>query len=147
VAALRDHGIEVEAASSVYESEPVGEVPDQPDFLNAAVRIRTELEPDALLDICKAIELEHGRMVGGQRHGPRRLDIDLLLLGELELQTDRLTLPHPQLTSRRFVLEPLFELDPELTTPDGTGVADALAGLGTGQRVVRVGRLRGHQAG
>ena len=98
----------------------MGEILDQPDFLNAAIRIRTELEPEALLDLCKAIEIEQGRMLGGQRHGPRPLDVDLLLLGDLELRTDRLTLPHPQVTSRRFVLEPLLELDPELSLPDGT---------------------------
>ena len=69
--------MEVEAASSVYETEPVGEILDQPDFLNAAVRIRTELEPEPLLDLCKAIEVEQGRMFGGPRHGPRPLDVDL----------------------------------------------------------------------
>jgi 2-amino-4-hydroxy-6-hydroxymethyldihydropteridine diphosphokinase len=133
--------VEAEAVSSLYETEPVGEVLDQPDFLNAAVRIRTELEPEELLDVCKAIEVEQGRMLGGQRHGPRPLDIDLLLLGEIELSTDRLTLPHPEVTSRRFVLAPLLELDPELALPDGTGLADALEGLGPGQRVSRVGSL------
>jgi 2-amino-4-hydroxy-6-hydroxymethyldihydropteridine diphosphokinase len=142
VAALREHGVEVEAVSSLYESEPVGEILDQPDFLNAAVRIRTELEPGVLLDLCKAIEVEQGRMLGGQRHGPRPLDLDLLLLGDLELDTDRLTLPHPQVTGRRFVLEPLLELDPELALPDGTRLAAALEGLGPGQTVERVGPLK-----
>ena len=141
VAALREHGVEVEAISSLYETEPVGEVLDQPDFLNAVARIRTGLEPEELLYLCKAIEVEQGRMLGGQAHGPRPLDLDLLLLGDLELQTDRLTLPHPQVTSRRFVLEPLLELDPELTLPGGTRPADALARLGPGQRVERVGSL------
>ena len=141
VAALREHGVEVEAISSLYETEPVGEVLDQPDFLNAVARIRTGLEPEELLYLCKAIEVEQGRMLGGQAHGPRPLDLDLLLLGDLELETDRLTLPHPQVTSRRFVLEPLLELDPELTLPGGTRPADALARLGPGQRVERVGSL------
>ena len=85
VEALRGHGVEVDAVSSAYETEPVGEVLDQPDFLNAAVRIRTDLEPEGLLDLCKAIEAESGRMFGGPRHGPRTLDVDLLLLGEVEL--------------------------------------------------------------
>ncbi len=80
-------------------------------------------------------------MVFGPRHGPRPLDIDLLLLGEQVLSSKRLTLPHPQVTSRRFVLAPLLELDPELTLPDGTRLADSLAGLGPGQRTERVGRL------
>ena len=141
VEALVEHGVEVEAASSLYETEPVGEILDQPDFLNAAVRIRTELQPEALLDLCKAIEVEQGRMLGGPRHGPRPLDLDLLLLGDLELQGDRLTLPHPQVTSRRFVLEPLLELDPGLALPDGTSLAAALAGLGPGQGVEKVGPL------
>jgi 2-amino-4-hydroxy-6-hydroxymethyldihydropteridine diphosphokinase len=139
VAALRDGGVEVEATSSLYETEPVGEVLDQGDFLNAAIRIRTALEPEQLLDLCKAIEVERGRTLGGRRHGPRPLDVDLLLLGDVELVTDRLTLPHPQVASRRFVLEPLLELDPELALPDGTRLGAALAGLGPGQRVTRVG--------
>jgi 2-amino-4-hydroxy-6-hydroxymethyldihydropteridine diphosphokinase len=119
----------------------VGEVLDQPEFLNAAVRIRTELEPEELLDRCKAIEVLQGRMIGGQRHGPRPLDVDLLLLGELEVESDRLTIPHPEVTSRRFVLEPLLELDPDLALPDGTRLSDALQALGPGQRVERLGRL------
>ena len=132
-------GVEVEAVSSTYETEPVGEVLDQPDFLNAAVRIRTELEPEALLDRCKAVEAEHGRATAGAPPQPRPLDVDLLLLGDLELSTERLTLPHPEVRSRRFVLVPLLELDPDLTLPDGTRLADALAALGPGQRVERVG--------
>ncbi len=141
VAALRERGVEVDAVSSLYETEPVGEVLDQPDFLNAAARIRTGLEPEELLDLCKAIEAERGRIAGGQRHGPRPLDVDLLLLGDVELSTQRLTLPHAEVTSRRFVLEPLLELDPGLTLPDGTRLAEVLAGLGPGQRVDRVGSL------
>jgi 2-amino-4-hydroxy-6-hydroxymethyldihydropteridine diphosphokinase len=120
--------------SSLYETEPVGEILDQPDFLNAAVRIRTSLEPERLLDLCKAIEAEHGRMFGGPRHGPRPIDLDLLLLGDLEIASERLTLPHPEVTSRRFVLTPLLELNPELELPDGTRLDAALAGL-EGQQV------------
>jgi 2-amino-4-hydroxy-6-hydroxymethyldihydropteridine diphosphokinase len=141
VAALPEHGAEVEAVSSAYETEPVGEVLDQPDFLNAAVRIRTELQPERLLEACKAIEAEQGRMLAAGRHTPRPLDIDLLLLGDLELSTERLTLPHPEVTSRRFVLAPLLELDPNLSLPDGTRLADALIALGSGQSVNRVGPL------
>ena len=105
------------------------------------MRIRTELEPEELLDVCKASEVEQGRLFGGPRHGPRSLDVDLLLLGEVELETERLTLPHPEVTSRRFVLAPLLELDPGLALPDGTRVADALANLGEGQRADRLGPL------
>jgi 2-amino-4-hydroxy-6-hydroxymethyldihydropteridine diphosphokinase len=136
--ALRARGVEVEAVSSLYETEPVGEVTEQREFLNAVVRVATDLEPEALLDLCKAIEVERGRTLGGRRHGPRPLDIDLLLVAELELRTPRLTLPHREVTSRRFVLEPLLELDPELTLPNGTRLRDALGGLGQGQRVERI---------
>jgi 2-amino-4-hydroxy-6-hydroxymethyldihydropteridine diphosphokinase len=136
---LREQGVEVEAVSSTYVTEPVGEILDQPDFLNAAIRIRTELEPEALLDVCKAVEAERGRSFEAPRHSPRPLDVDLLLLGDLELTTERLTLPHREATSRRFVLAPLLELDPELALPDGTRLADALAALPAGQRVERRG--------
>ena len=141
IEALPEHGAAVEAVSSPYETEPVGEVLDQPDFLNAAIRIRTELEPEALLEVCKAIEVEHGRMLAASRHSPRPLDIDLLLLGDIELETERLTLPHPEVTSRRFVLAPLLELDPQLTLPDGTRLSQALHALGPGQRVEPGGSL------
>ena len=137
---LPEHGVEVEAASSTYETEPVGEILDQPDFLNAAVRVRTGLEPLELLDACKAIEVEGGRLFGGPRHGPRTLDVDVLLLGRIELEGERLTLPHPQVTSRRFVLVPLLELNPDLALPDGTLLAGALDRL-EGERVERVGAL------
>lgn len=137
IALLDERGVEVEAVSSTYETEPVGEVLDQPDFLNAAVRIRTDLEPEALLDLCKRIEAERGRALDAPRHSPRPLDVDLLLLGNLELSTERLTLPHREVRARRFVLAPLLELDPELALPDGTRLADALAALGPGERVNR----------
>jgi 2-amino-4-hydroxy-6-hydroxymethyldihydropteridine diphosphokinase len=138
---LRERGVEVEAVSSTYETEPVGEVLDQADFLNAAIRIRTELEPEELLDVCKEIEVERGRALDAPRHSPRPLDVDLLLLGDLELTTARLTLPHREVTTRRFVLAPLLELDPDLALPDGTRLANALADLGPGQRAERAGSL------
>jgi 2-amino-4-hydroxy-6-hydroxymethyldihydropteridine diphosphokinase len=138
---LGERGVEVEAVSSAYVTEPVGEVLDQPDFLNAAIRIRTSLEPLELLDLCKEIEAERGRESGGPRHGPRPLDIDLLLLGDLELEDERLRLPHREVTSRRFVLGPLLELDPELALPDGTRLADAWNALPPGQRAERRGPL------
>ncbi len=138
---LRERGVEVEAVSSTYETEPVGEVLDQPDFLNAAIRIRTELEPEALLDVCKQIEAERGRSLDAPRHSPRPLDLDLLLLGDLELETARLTLPHREVTSRRFVLVPLLELDSQLRLPDGTSLDQALRALGEGQRAERLGSL------
>ena len=138
---LRRHGVEIEAVSSLYETEPVGEILDQPDFLNAAIRIRTSLDPENLLDVCKTIEAEQGRAFGGPRHGPRPIDIDLLLLGDLDLSTDRLTLPHPEIRARRFVLVPLLELDPDLRLPDGTELRETLASLGPGQRAEKAGSL------
>ena len=141
VEALGAHGVEVEAVSGLYETEPVGEILDQPDFLNAAARISTELEPEELLDVCKAIEVEEGRMFGGPRHGPRPIDIDILLLGDLEHRSDRLTIPHADLTERRFVIVPLLELDENVALPDGTPLSAALDALGPGQRVERVGEL------
>ena len=122
-AALGAHGVEVLASSSVYETAPQGEVLDQPDFLNAVLRIRTELSPEQLLDAAKAVERELGREAGGVRHGPRPIDLDVLLLGDLELRSERLSLPHREVRSRRFVLEPLLELDPALTLPDGRPLA------------------------
>ena len=138
---LEAEGVQVEAVSSTYVTEPVGEVLDQPDFLNAAVRVRTDLEPEPLLDACKRVEAERGRSFDAPRHSPRPLDVDLLLLGDLELSTDRLTLPHREVITRRFVLVPLLELDPGLTLPDGTRLAEALAALPEGQRVERRGPL------
>ena len=111
--ALEAAGVEVEAVSSAYETEPVGEVLDQPDFLNAA-------DPDphrvwSRRSCSTSARRSRPPAAGGldaPRHSPRPLDVDLLLLGDLELATDRLTLPHREVTSRRFVLVPLLELDP-----------------------------------
>jgi 2-amino-4-hydroxy-6-hydroxymethyldihydropteridine diphosphokinase len=130
IAALPRHGVRVLACSSLYETEPVGLVLDQPDFLNACVRIETELGPEGLLDACKAVEREVGRAAGGPRHGPRVIDVDLLLLGDVEYSSERLTLPHAETGSRRFVLVPLLELDPDLTLPSGQRLADTLRTLG-----------------
>jgi 2-amino-4-hydroxy-6-hydroxymethyldihydropteridine diphosphokinase len=126
-AALARRGIRVTAASSVYETAPQGEVLDQPDFLNACLRIETELGPEELLDVCKAVERELGRAPARRRHGPRPIDVDVLLLGDVAWRSERLTLPHPEVTRRRFVLEPLLELDSRLTLPDGAQLSEAAA--------------------
>ncbi len=131
---LWTHGVVVLASSSVYETEPVGEVPDQPAFLNACVRIETELEPEPLLDVCKAVERALGRDPGGVRHGPRPIDVDVLLLEDVEHESERLRLPHAEVTSRRFVLVPLLELDPDLAVP-GFGLAAAALDAIEGQEV------------
>jgi len=134
-ATLSGHGVRVLASSSVYETEPVGLVLDQPDFLNACLRVETELGPEDLLDACKAVEEEVGRRAGGPRHGPRVIDVDVLLLGDLQYSSERLTLPHPEVSARRFVLVPLLELDPELRLPAGERLADRLRALPAGQAV------------
>ena len=126
---LAAHAVSVLAASSTYDTDPVGEVLDQPTFLNACLRIATEHCPEQLLDACKALERELGRPPGGVRHGPRPIDIDVLLLGDLEHRSQRLALPHEQVLARRFVLIPLLELDFDLATPAGDRLADALAAL------------------
>jgi 2-amino-4-hydroxy-6-hydroxymethyldihydropteridine diphosphokinase len=144
-AAIEDlwaHHVEVLAASAVYETEPVGEVTDQPEFLNACVRIETRLHPAALLRACKAVEQALGRELSGPgyvHHGPRPIDVDVLVLGDDAFESDELRVPHPELTARRFVLVPLLELAPDLVLPDGRRAADALAALGDGQSVRRAG--------
>jgi 2-amino-4-hydroxy-6-hydroxymethyldihydropteridine diphosphokinase len=138
--ALGRSGVRVVVSSSVYETEPQGEATDQADFLNACLKIDTELAPEELLATCKRIERELGREPGGPRHGPRPIDVDVLLLGDLEHTSDALRLPHPEIRSRRFVLEPLLELDPELRLPDGTDLQDDLERVQL-QRVTRVGPL------
>jgi 2-amino-4-hydroxy-6-hydroxymethyldihydropteridine diphosphokinase len=139
VAALPGHRVDVVASSSVYETEPVGLVLDQRDFLNACLRVETDLGPEELLDACKAVEREVGRAAGGPRHGPRVIDVDLLLLGDVRYSSERLTLPHPEVTSRRFVLVPLLELEPDLALPTGEPLQASLRALGPGQAVDRAG--------
>jgi 2-amino-4-hydroxy-6-hydroxymethyldihydropteridine diphosphokinase len=137
--ALRERGIEVLASSSVYETEPIGLVLEQRDFFNACLRVESDLGPEALLHACKQVEQAMGRGAGGARHGPRVIDVDVLMLGDLVYRSERLTLPHPEVVSRRFVLVPLLELDPELALPSGVRLADVLASLGAGQSVRAVG--------
>jgi 2-amino-4-hydroxy-6-hydroxymethyldihydropteridine diphosphokinase len=139
VDALPARGAVVLASSSTYDTDPVGEVLDQPSFLNACVLIETSLGPEELLDACKAIERELGRELGGPRHGPRPIDVDVLLLGDEPFSSERLTIPHAQATTRRFVLIPLLELDFELRTPDGTRLSDCLARMPLDEGVRREG--------
>jgi 2-amino-4-hydroxy-6-hydroxymethyldihydropteridine diphosphokinase len=136
---LGARGVRAIASSSVYETEPVGEITDQPDFLNVCVRVETELDPEGLLDACKAVEREVGR---GERvipQGPRTIDVDVLLLGDRIHRSGRMELPHEDIAARRFVLVPLLELDGELVIPGSGRAAEALERLGPGQRVVRAG--------
>ena len=139
---LWTHDVTVLLSSSVYETEPVGEVLDQRAFYNACVRIETALDPEGLLDACKAVERAFGRKQAGEdgyvKHGPRAIDVDLLLLGMSTFSSERLTLPHREVMSRRFVLEPLLELDPHLIVPGRGLAARALERL-EGQDVRRAG--------
>jgi 2-amino-4-hydroxy-6-hydroxymethyldihydropteridine diphosphokinase len=139
VDALPAHGVRVLASSSTYDTDPVGEILDQPSFLNACVRVETDLGPDDLLVACKAVERELGREPGGRRHAPRPIDVDVLLLGDREHVSERLRLPHDQVLERRFVLIPLLELDFGLRTPAGASLADALAALAVDEGVRREG--------
>ncbi len=104
------------AASSLYRSEPMGPQ-DQPDYINAVARLETQLEAEALLDALQAIETAHGRVRSGEHWGPRTLDLDILLYGSERIATPRLTVPHPGIAQRNFVLYPLAEIDPELELP------------------------------
>jgi 2-amino-4-hydroxy-6-hydroxymethyldihydropteridine diphosphokinase len=119
--------VEVVAVSSLRETDPVGYA-EQPRFLNGVAAVETELGPRTLLDRLLAVERKLGRVRDeGPRFGPRTIDLDLLLYGDEVLDEPGLTVPHPRLAERLFVLEPLYELDPELTLPDGRAVRDLLA--------------------
>jgi 2-amino-4-hydroxy-6-hydroxymethyldihydropteridine diphosphokinase len=125
VAALGDvPGIEVVAVSSLRETDPVGYL-DQPRFLNGAAAIETELAPRELLAALLEVERGLGRTRDGERYGPRTIDLDLLLYGDLTLAEAGLELPHPRAHERRFVLEPLAEVAPGLEIP-GRGRVEAL---------------------
>jgi len=118
--------VEVVAVSSLRETDPVG-YEEQPRFLNGAAALETELSPRGLLDRLLAVERELGRVRGeGPRYGPRTIDLDLLLYEDAVVDEPGLTVPHPRLAERRFALEPLHELDPDLTLPDGRTVQDLL---------------------
>ncbi len=124
--------IDLLQGSSLYRSRPWGDQ-DQPDFLNAVVQVRTTLAPHALLQTCQQVELELGRVRDPQRPwGPRRVDLDLLLYDAVQMNTEDLVLPHPWLSRRAFVLQPLLELWPDARLPDGTDLQEALAGLNEG---------------
>ncbi len=124
-ALLATPGIEVVAMSSIRETTPVGPVTDQPAFLNAALELLTTLSPRVLLELLLDIERMFGRdRVADRRWGPRTLDLDLLMYGELVIDDPGLMVPHPRLTERRFVLEPLADLVPDLIVP-GTGATVA----------------------
>ena len=117
-------GIELLETSGFYRTPPWGD-DQQDDFINTVVRIETDLGPVSLLQALQGIENEMGRQRSGRRWGPRLIDIDLLLYGDLQVQSEELELPHPRMHERAFVLVPLCELDKTITIP-GHGVAEVL---------------------
>jgi 2-amino-4-hydroxy-6-hydroxymethyldihydropteridine diphosphokinase len=122
-----EEGIELVAVSTLRETDPVGYA-DQPPFLNGAAAVDTELAPRELLERLLEVERELGRVrAEGPRYGPRTIDLDLLLYGDLVVDEPGLTVPHPRLAERRFALEPLHELDPDLRLPDGRPVRELLS--------------------
>jgi 2-amino-4-hydroxy-6-hydroxymethyldihydropteridine diphosphokinase len=123
-----DGAIEVEAVSSLRETEPVGYV-DQPRFLNGAAALRTELAPREVLERLQHVEGALGRDRTGPRFGPRTIDLDLLLYDDEQIKEAGLEIPHPRLVERRFVLEPLAELDSTLEVPGRGSVQALLAAL------------------
>ncbi|MEM7292019.1 MAG: 2-amino-4-hydroxy-6-hydroxymethyldihydropteridine diphosphokinase [Pseudomonadota bacterium] len=106
----------LQAASPLYRSAPIGQ-PGQADYINAVAALYTELEAESLLDALQATEHVQGRVRDGTRWGSRTLDLDILLYGDAQIDTARLTVPHPELTNRPFVMEPLYALDPDLEIP------------------------------
>jgi 2-amino-4-hydroxy-6-hydroxymethyldihydropteridine diphosphokinase len=120
-------GLDVVAVSAIRETDPVGIV-DQPRFLNAAAKLETRLTPRQLLDRLLGVERELGR-VRTERYGPRTIDLDLLVYGDEVVDEPGLLVPHPRLHERRFVLEPLNDLDPGLIVPGQGSVRALLAGL------------------
>ncbi|OGT84526.1 MAG: 2-amino-4-hydroxy-6-hydroxymethyldihydropteridine diphosphokinase [Gammaproteobacteria bacterium RIFCSPLOWO2_02_FULL_61_13] len=116
--------------SRLYRSRAVGPG-NQPDYVNAVAQVETSLPPHALLDALLGIEALHGRVRDGQRWGPRTLDLDLLIYADLQISDPRLTLPHPEMTHRNFVLVPLLEIDPELLIPGHGPARQALQSVGS----------------
>lgn len=119
---------QIVAVSPFYRTPPLGP-PDQPDYLNAAVALDTDLAPETLLDYTQRIELQQGRERKAHRWGPRTLDLDIMLFGDRQIATPRLTVPHYDMKNRAFMLLPLVHIAPDVCFPDGVKVADILANL------------------
>ena len=133
-------GLARHAVSRVYETEPWG-LAEQPAFLNCVVRAWTDLDPDGLLALAQRIEGALGRERSARdvRWGPRTVDVDILMVGDVVMSRPDLTIPHPRMWERAFVLIPLLDLEPEMRAPDGTGLWAFVQGLPgiTGVRPIR----------
>ena len=121
-------GVELLKSSSLYQSQPMGP-PDQPDFVNAVAKVSTVLDPAGLLLVLQRIEYIHQRVRKPQRWGPRTLDLDILLYGDLEIDTERLRIPHPGMSEREFVLIPLQEIEKDLIIPGQGSLSEMIEKL------------------
>jgi len=118
--------ISIQLCSHLYASAPMGPQ-NQPDYVNAVVKITTGLTPIELLDVLQEIEQQHGRKRLGERWGPRSLDLDIILFNNLNMDNDRLTLPHYGMAQREFVMVPLFEIEPDMIMQNGKTIASWVA--------------------
>ncbi|PIE41880.1 MAG: 2-amino-4-hydroxy-6-hydroxymethyldihydropteridine diphosphokinase [Gammaproteobacteria bacterium] len=131
------NGIQLIRASQFYQSKAIGPG-EQPDYINAALHIKTSLAPEILLDQLQAIEEQHQRQRGPVRWTARTLDLDLLLYGNRQINTARLTVPHPEIPNRNFVLLPLYDLTPSLVFPNGVCLSDLVKqSSGTGIKPIK----------
>jgi len=133
----RAPGVELRRQSRRYRTPPWG-LPDQPDFVNAVAELETSLEPAQLLQLLQETESRLGRERSGPRWGPRCIDLDLLAYDDLRMQSDDLTLPHPQMQLRAFVLVPLLELEPDFEIPGCGPAADFLQRIDPSERAAVV---------
>jgi 2-amino-4-hydroxy-6-hydroxymethyldihydropteridine diphosphokinase len=144
VFALNEIGALVKA-SSIYETSPVDCAPGTAEFLNAVIEIGFDGPPEALLDQLLEIEFEMGRPSKRPKNSPRKIDLDILYIGNLVLNSPEIIVPHPRLAKRRFVLAPLAEIAPDLILPGHTrSVASLLEELNNGEEVTRLPHILSH---
>jgi 2-amino-4-hydroxy-6-hydroxymethyldihydropteridine diphosphokinase len=134
---LLSQRLQIKKVSSIFETEPMGNT-DQPKFLNLVCQVQTILQPEGLLTLGKGIELKMGRAAVHEKDSPRIIDIDILLYGDLVMTTEKLTIPHPRLTEREFVLAPLADIAPEAVHPvNGKTVKELLKAVTETQGVFK----------
>ena len=144
--ALIAGGVDIARVSSFYATSPVGPQ-DQPGFTNAAAAARTARDPHALLALCKQIETHLGRDFTAPHWGPRDIDIDILIFDDLQINTPELTIPHPEIKNRLFVLMPLLEIAPESKFPNGETIKDFApphieALKNSGQKILKLSQIQ-----